>query len=94
MVIRRVGPLSFAKITGILYGLMGLLLGAIFSLMSLVSSAFSTKEAGAMGMIFGVAAVVVLPIFYGVLGFVSSLIAAALYNLIASWVGGIEMDVQ
>ena len=96
MVIRRIGPLSFAKITGVLYGLMGLIFGAIISLVSLVGGAFAPpgSDAGPMGMLFGAAAVVVLPIFYGVLGFVMSLIAAALYNLAAGWVGGIEIDVQ
>ena len=45
-------------------------------------------------MLFGAAAIIVLPIFYGVLGFVFSLIGAALYNVVASVVGGVELDVQ
>lgn len=94
MIVRRVGPLSFAKITAILYALMGLLFGAIFSLISLAGFAAAGQQEGAAGMLFGVGAIVVLPIFYGVLGFVFSLIAAALYNLIAGWVGGVELDVQ
>ena len=95
MIVKRIGPLSFAKITGMLYGLMGLLFGALISLVSIVGGAFApAKDAGFAGMLFGAAAVVILPIFYGVLGFVASLIAAALYNLIAGWVGGVELDVQ
>lgn len=94
MIVRRVGPLSFAKITAILYALMGLLFGAIFSLISLAGFAAAGQQEGAAGMLFGVGAIVVLPIFYGVLGFVFSLIGAALYNLIAGWVGGVELDVQ
>lgn len=96
MVIRRVGPLSLAKISGVLYALMGLLLGGIFSLVSVVGGAFAPQgsDAGMAGMLFGAAAIVVLPIFYGLLGFIMSLIGAALYNLIAGWVGGIELEVQ
>jgi hypothetical protein len=94
MIVRRVGPLSFAKITGVLYGLLGFLFGAIFSVISLVSHAFAAKDAGPMGLVFGAGAVVALPIFYGVMGFVTSHIGAALYNVIAGWVGGIELDVQ
>ena len=96
MVIRRVGPLSFAKVSGVLYALMGLLLGGIFSLVSIVGGAFAPQgsEAGMAGMLFGVGAIVILPVFYGVLGFVMSLIGAALYNVIAGWVGGIELEVQ
>ena len=94
MVVKRIGPLSFAKITAVLYGLMGLIFGAVISLISLISSSFAPKEAGPMGMLFGAAAIVALPIFYGVLGFIMSLIGAALYNLVAAWVGGVELDLQ
>jgi hypothetical protein len=95
MIVRRVGPLSFAKVMGMLYGLMGLIFGACISLFSFVGSALAPKEAPAgLGILFGVGAIVALPIFYGVIGFVFSLIGAALYNLVASWVGGVELDVQ
>ena len=47
-----------------------------------------------MGALFGAAAIIALPIFYGILGFISSLIGAALYNLVAGWVGGVEIDTQ
>jgi hypothetical protein len=94
MIVRRVGPLSFAKLCGVLYAIMGLIFGAFISLFSLMGSAFAPKESGGIGMLFGVAAIVALPIFYGALGFITSLIGAALYNLVASWVGGVEIDVQ
>ncbi|MEA2464092.1 MAG: hypothetical protein QOJ98_1839 [Acidobacteriota bacterium] len=94
MVIRRVGPLSLAKISGALYALLGLIFGAIISLISIAGSAFMPKDAGFSGMLFGVGAIVILPIFYGVLGFIMSLIMAGLYNLIAGWVGGVEIDLQ
>ena len=80
---------------GMLYALMGLMLGAFISLFSFIGSAFSPKEIpGGMGILFGVGAIVALPIFYGILGFIMSLIGAVLYNLIASWVGGVELDIQ
>lgn len=95
MIVKRVNPMSVAKVSGVLYALMGLLIGAAISLFSVVGSAFIPKESGGgLGMLFGAAAIVVLPIFYGILGFIFSLIAAALYNLVARWVGGIEIDVQ
>jgi hypothetical protein len=95
MVVKRIGPLSFAKISGMLYGLMGLIIGACISLFSVVGGAFAPgRGSGAVGMLFGAAAIVVLPIVYGLVGFVISLISAALYNLVAGWVGGVELDVQ
>ena len=36
----------------------------------------------------------VLPICYGLLGFLTSLIGAALYNAVASVVGGVEIEMQ
>jgi hypothetical protein len=96
MIVRRVGPLSFAKLMAALYGLMGLLFGAIVSLISIAGGALIPKDdtGGMTGALFGAAAIVVLPIFYGALGFVFSLIGAALYNAVASVVGGIEIEVQ
>jgi hypothetical protein len=92
MIVKRIGPLSAAKISGALYALMGLIFGAFISLFSMVGSAFAPKDAGFAGMIFGAAAIIVLPIFYGILGFITTLIAAALYNWIAGFVGGIELE--
>jgi hypothetical protein len=45
-------------------------------------------------MIGGVAMLIFLPILYGVAGFVFGAIAAAVYNLIAGIVGGIEIEVE
>jgi hypothetical protein len=44
-------------------------------------------------MLFGAGATVAAPILYGVIGFVSTLIAAWLYNVIAGFVGGVEVDI-
>jgi hypothetical protein len=57
MIVRRVGPLSFAKITGVLYGLFGFL-GAVFSVMSLLSRLLAPGESRPFGVLFGVAAVI------------------------------------
>jgi hypothetical protein len=47
-----------------------------------------------LGLLFGVGAVVVMPIVYGLLGFVSALVGAALYNLVARVTGGIELELE
>ena len=96
MIVRRVGPVSVAKVMGVLYVLVGLIFGAIVSLISIVGGALvpDNEGSGMAGMLFGAAAIVVLPIFYGVLGFVMSLIGAALYNAVASVVGGVEIEMQ
>ena len=35
-----------------------------------------------------------MPVFYGVFGFIFGVISAAIYNLIARWIGGIEVEVE
>jgi hypothetical protein len=44
--------------------------------------------------VFGMAAVVFFPVLYGVAGFVTTLIAAWLYNGLAGLVGGVEIDLR
>ena len=96
MIVRRVGPLSLAKLMGALYVIVGLFFGAIVSLISVVGGALipSDEATGMTGALFGVAAIMVLPICYGLLGFLTSLIGAALYNAVASVVGGVEIEMQ
>jgi hypothetical protein len=95
MVIKRIGPVSCAKIAGTLYAILGLFVGGMFSLFA-VAGAFGAdaSERGPIGAIIGVGSVIVFPIFYGVMGFVGSLIGAWLYNALAGMVGGIQLDVQ
>lgn len=95
MVIKRLAPLSFAKLSGILYAIMGLVFGGLFSLIALAGGFASDADGAAgVGAMIGVGAVVVFPILYGLIGFVTTLIGAALYNLAAGIVGGVELDVQ
>ncbi len=93
MVIRRVGPVSCAKVAGTLYALIGLVFGAIVSLLAVGGGMMMNRTgAGGMGAMFGAAAIVVLPILYGCLGFVGALVSAWLYNLAAGVIGGIELE--
>ena len=92
MIIKRVRPLSAAKVAGAIYAVAGLLGGAILSFMAFTSAA--SKDESFLNMVFGTAAVIAMPIVYGVIGFIGAFVTAALYNLIASRVGGIEIDVE
>ena len=97
MVLKRVGVWSLARMMGILYGFMGLIAGGIFTIVSLMGAAFgmAAGEGDAVwGLLFGVGAIVVLPIFYGLLGLVFGAIGAAIYNVAASVVGGVELQLE
>jgi len=96
MRLNKVGVLSAGKVSGLLYALLGLIVGAIFALLSLVGAgaALGGEEGGAaLGFLFGVGAIIFLPIFYGIMGFVGGMIMAALFNLVAGISGGLEVDI-
>jgi hypothetical protein len=91
VVIRRVGALSCAKIAGLVYLILGFVFGACISLFAMTGS-FAGGSDGRLPFFFGSAAIVALPIFYGVLGFVGTLLMASLFNLVAGITGGVEVD--
>lgn len=95
MILKRLGPLSLAKVAGFLYAVMGLIAGCVFALIAVFGGAVSQASQGpVMGVLFGVGAIVFLPILYGGLGFLGSLLMAALYNFAASIAGGIELHLE
>lgn len=95
MVIKRIGPVSCAKITGTLYAILGALVGGVFSMIAMAGGfASETSGAAGIGAMIGVAAIIVFPILYGGIGFLATLIGARLYNFAAGLVGGVEIEVQ
>lgn len=95
MVITRVGPVSVAKVAAVLYAGIGLIVGALLSLVALAGSmALPTEEAGIWGTVFGAASIILLPLLYGAFGFVATLIGAALFNVAAGLTGGVEIETK
>ena len=96
MVLRRVGVWSAARMSCALYATIGLIAGVIFALVSmlgLLGAAPGDSDMPAFfGAIFGVGAIVILPIMYGVIGIISGAIGAAIYNLVAGIAGGLELE--
>ena len=87
------GPMSVAKTLAVLYAIIGFIAGGFISLFSMVGAAFAESAGSALGPLFGVAAIIALPIFYGLFGFIGGLIMAAVYNVVASMTGGIEFEI-
>jgi hypothetical protein len=94
--IRSVGVLSVAKIMGAIYFVLGLLFVPFFLFVGAMTSMAGAHNSpfAALGAISGIAMAVIVPIFYGVMGFVFGAIGALLYNLFAAWVGGIRINLQ
>ncbi len=83
--IRRFGIGQTAKVVAALYTLLGLVFVPVF----LVAAMFSPKETG-----FGTGLAVALPVLYGMMGFIFTAIACAIYNFVAGFVGGIEVELE
>ncbi len=95
MRLKRIEPFSCAKINGVLGALMGLIVGGFASLFSMLGAALGGgSDAGMFGAIFGIGAIILMPIFYGFMGFITGGIGAWLYNLVANWMGGLELDFE
>jgi uncharacterized membrane protein len=97
MQLKRIGPFSLARLAAGLYGAIGLFLGACFALAALVGMTIAHDASAAnpvVGLVFGVGAIVFLPLIYGVLGAVMALVIAALYNFLAGWLGGVELTLE
>ncbi|TWT89346.1 hypothetical protein [Stieleria varia] len=96
--VKRIEPVSAAKISGILYAIFTLPTVVIMFFVSLLGAGIGGNAAGAQGAIPGIVgalfALVILPVVAGVAGFVGGLIGALIFNLASSLVGGIEMDVE
>jgi hypothetical protein len=96
----RVGPGSAFKVGGVVYALLGLIVGICVALFSMVAGSLTgmmgpdAPTARMMGFGMGFSAILIFPIMYGIVGGIGGAIGAAIYNLVAGWVGGIEVDIR
>jgi hypothetical protein len=97
MRITHIAPLSVAKVAFVLYGLIGLIIGGIIAVASLLGASLGAAHgdrSSLFGMIFGVGAVIFLPLVYGFFGAIGALISTAIYNIVAGMVGGVELTIE
>ena len=96
-ILKRIEPVQFGKISAAIYGLMSLIFVPFFLLFAIIAS-FAPKAQNAppaaitIGV--GLAMAIFMPILYAVMGFLFGVIGAWLYNLIAKWIGGIQVEVE
>ncbi|MFQ6112763.1 MAG: DUF3566 domain-containing protein [bacterium] len=94
--IKSIEPLSLGKIYGATMALFGLLIGGLLALFSVTVSGIMSDYGGGTFMpgFFGALAIIVLPIFYGILGFIAGVLGAFFYNIVAKLVGGIKIELS
>lgn len=85
--LKRVAPLRLGTILAILYGALGLIAAPVFLIAGLAGG---MHDLG--GLLVGVAGAVFVPIGYGLVGFLSGLVVAAIYNFVVRWTGGVQFE--
>ncbi len=95
MIIKRIDVLSAGKISGIIAAALGLIAGLVILLFGSVFSGLMGSEAGgSFAALGGIMGVIILPILYGVLGFIGGALQAFIYNIAAGFVGGIRIETE
>jgi hypothetical protein len=98
--LKHIGPGSAFKVGLVTYAFLGLIIGICVALFSMVAGSLTgmagspVAGARALGMGMGVGAIILFPIFYGIIGGIGGPIGALIYNLVAGWVGGLEVDIS
>lgn len=90
--LKRIGPLQLGKMLGLLYGIMGLLFLPVFLLTAFLAP--PAPNGGALPVFFGIGFAIAAPFFYAAMGFITGAFGALLYNFLAKWIGGIEVEVE
>jgi hypothetical protein len=81
----RISILQSSKIMTALYVLMGF----IYTLIGIPMVIFGTGQLRIIGIFY-----LLGPVLAGILGFIFFVIFAAIYNLLAKWLGGFEIEVK
>lgn len=92
-VVKRIGVGSAARVYGLTLGLLGIFIGIIYALMfSFVGGLGDGLPFPAAGL--GFAMLIIIPIFYGIAGFVVGALGAFVYNFVAKKFGGLEIELS
>ncbi len=91
--IKRIEPLQLGKIFAVLYGALGLLFIPIFLVAGIATSQIPEAQRGGL-LIMSAGFGLFAPVVYAVMGFVFGVVGAFIYNLVAKWIGGIEVEVE
>ncbi len=94
--IRSVGVLSLAKIMGATQACAGLIFVPFFLLFAALSAMapMQNNPFGTFGAVGMAVMAILVPVFYGVFGFIAGALGALIYNLLARRFGGIEIELQ
>ena len=94
MVLNSIDPMSLAKVLAV----MGVIWGLLITVLALLGVAITSymgrlyQGFGMMGL--GTYEIILLPILYGIVGFISGYVGAWLYNYVVKFVGGVKVELK
>lgn len=88
--LNKIGILSVAKVNAVV----GAILGLIWGIFAAIGTTFAVLEGLGFMAGLGLWSIIVFPIIYALIGFIGGAIGAFLYNLVAGWIGGIEIELK
>ena len=91
--LKSVDVWSCAKVAGVFYGCMSLLL-IPFVLISIAMSAGSTQPFGVSAAVALILIAIFAPLIYALVGMLFGALSGWLYNVTAKWVGGLRLNLQ
>lgn len=94
--LKRVDPVKYATVAAILTALMMLIIFVPFTLLFTMVGAGSASGFGEGAAIFGgsIILIILMPVIYGVLVFIITLISTSLLNFVLKKTGGIDIDFE
>lgn len=91
--IKRIEALSLAKTVALIYGLLGLIFGVILTLISLAGNLFLGGGNIGSNLLFGLGAIILIPLLNGAFGFIIGWLGGLAFNLTAKWTGGLSVEI-
>jgi hypothetical protein len=100
--LKRLEPWPLAKVYAVLGLIWGLIVGVIFTIIAAMVGSIASSFTNTTAIVnptmfwagFGVLSIIIFPIIGAISGLIGGIIAAVLYNIVAKWVGGIEMKFE
>ena len=99
--LKKLGVISVAKIYSIIMAIIGFVIGLFITIFTVIFGAAMTSFPGAtypsmafIPIAIGLLSIIITPIMMGIAGFIIGAIFAILYNWVASWAGGVELDLH
>lgn len=92
--IKSFGVFQTAKVAGIIYFLLSVVIVIPIWLIFRAMAPLMPQSDTPVAPFLTGTLLIMLPVFYGMVGFITTAIGCVIYNLIAGWTGGIELEVE